>query len=299
MVAETFHNLHIGDTLPMLRRLPDESVHCCVTSPPYWGLRDYDTESTVWENEVTKCSQHEWVISKTVSQGGGGSAKQRSNVAPTFDTMEQSTCSICGAWRGSLGLEPTPKLFVQHLVEIFREVKRVLRDDGTCWLNLGDSYSGDKTGGRNDTDRKYPGNPDGLRSGAKLNIQSGLKPKDLVGIPWRVAFALQEDGWYLRSDIIWHKPNAMPESVTDRPTKSHEYIFLLTKKPTYYYDIDAIREPYSPDGRQATTIPVGEMGHPNHKGRNGHERWANSGRNKRTVWTMPTQPFPDAHSAIP
>jgi DNA modification methylase len=172
--------IHIGDCIASLRQMPDQSVHTCVTSPPYFGLRDYGHE-------------------------------------------------------GQIGLESTPEAFVARLVEVFREVRRVLRDDGTLWLNLGDSYAGGGTIGRNDAGRDFTGGggnrlgtgnpgPQGVRKPAY-----GLKQKDLIGIPWRVAFALQADGWYLRQDIIWHKPNPMPESVRDRCTKAHEYIFMLSK----------------------------------------------------------------------
>ena len=179
----------------MLKTLAPESVHCCVTSPPYWGLRSY-----LKADDPLKA--HE------------------------------------------LGSEATPDLFVAHMVEVFREVRRVLRKDGTCWINLGDSYAGYHGNSKvadADAPSNKPGYVENMRS-TTVGI-SGLKPKDLCGIPWRVAFALQADGWWLRSDIIWHKPNPMPESVTDRPTKSHEYIFLLTKSDRYYYDAEAIKEP--------------------------------------------------------
>ena len=205
-------------------------------------------------------------------------------------------CQFCGAWRGCLGLEPTPELFIKHMVQIFREVRRVLRSDGTLWLNLGDSYSGSGGAGGD-----Y--NEGGLKEGQpKYGPKSApnLKPKDLCGIPWRVALALQADGWWLRSDIIWHKPNPMPESVTDRPTKAHEYLFLLTKSARYYYDADAIREPHQ------TNLPVvnksgggrGAIGHIDEgKDEFGSIGYHSSGRNKRTVWTIPTKPFPKAHFA--
>src|SRR5690554_2162246 len=187
----TMGTLYQGDALETLRRLPDGSVHTCVTSPPYWGLRDYGVD-------------------------------------------------------GQIGLEETPEEYVEKLVTIFREVRRVLRDDGTLWLNLGDSYATKPCGGigRN---AKVTATKKAIQKSA--GIPQGLKPKDLVGIPWRVAFALQADGWYLRRDIIWHKPNAMPESVKDRPTAAHEYIFLLSKSPRYYYDADAIREPHTLNDR--------------------------------------------------
>ena len=177
-----------GDVLDRLRELPDESAQCAVTSPPYWGLRDYGVD-------------------------------------------------------GQIGLEPTPELFVARMVEAFREVRRVLRKDGTCWVNLGDSYA---SGGRGNYDVVSDNKGNGASRGLGRPTANGYKPKDLCGIPWRVAFALQADGWYLRSDIIWHKPNPMPESVTDRPTKSHEYVFLLSKSGWYYYDAEAILEPVSP-----------------------------------------------------
>jgi len=196
--------------------LADESVHCVVTSPPYWGLRDYKLPPLVWpangnRSSAFKCA-HAWDI--------------------------REICDICGAWRGALGLEPTPELYVSHIVEIFREVRRVLRSDGTLWLNMGDCYA---TGAG--TVGECPGGGARLRRDKDLDpkrsaqsaaqpfhfAKAGLKAKDLVGMPWRVAFALQADGWYLRRDIIWSKPNPMPESVPDRPTTAHEYIFLFSK----------------------------------------------------------------------
>lgn len=183
----SYLTIHIGDWVECLRQLPSESVHCCVTSPPYWGLRDYDVP-------------------------------------------------------GQLGLEKTPEEYVAKIVAGFREVYRVLRDDGTLWLNLGDTYNF----GKSRSALSCRGGYEALfaESDKISRKRTGqLKVKDLIGIPWRVAFALQSDGWYFRSDIIWHKPNPMPESVTDRPTKSHEYIFLLTKSERYYYDAEAIKEP--------------------------------------------------------
>jgi len=203
-------------------------------------------------------------------------------------------CQKCGAVKSSLGLEPTPELFVEHLVEVMREVKRVLRDDGTLWLNLGDSYASTPQAD-NHADPKAPRRiPDGR---CRTNA---LKPKDLCGIPWRVAFALQADGWWLRSDIIWAKPNCMPESVTDRPTRSHEYVFLMSKSARYFYDADAVREKFDGPrhapgnktqrriGARAATDPAQDP----------DREWGNpAGRNKRTVWTILTSPFPDAHFA--
>src|SRR5690606_20470253 len=222
------NEIYSGDVIETLRSLPGGFVHTCVTSPPYWGLRDYGVE-------------------------------------------------------GQIGLEPTPEEYIEKMVEVFREVRRVLRDDGTLWLNLGDSYATKPCGGIG-SNAKVTATKKAIQKSA--GIPQGLKPKDLVGIPWRVAFALQADGWYLRSDIIWHKPNAMPESVKDRPTKAHEYIFLLSKSPRYYYDADAIREPFSKNshpnfkggkfGRSDSGIKAGVIGGSferascgrHHKGRN-------------------------------
>jgi len=231
----------IGDALEQLRLLPSESVHCVVTSPPYYGLRDY-------------------------------------NVA------------------GQIGLEPSPGEYVARLVEVFSEVRRVLRADGTVWLNLGDSYV---SNGRYASDRsKYVGD---LAKYAITNPRpaaraSGIKPKDLIGIPWMLAFALRDDGWYLRQDIIWAKPNPLPESVTDRCTKAHEYVFLLSKSARYYYDADAIAEPftYSGDCRMQTAYAkaVGTS-----VGSVYRQPVNRPGRNKRSVWTVASEPYAEAHFA--
>jgi len=241
-----------GDCIEGMRTLPDASVHCCVTSPPYWGLRDY------------------------------GHA-------------------------GQIGLEETPEAYVARMVEVFREVRRVLRDDGTLWLNLGDSYNG--IGGPG----KQNGGPIGPTAavaieGTKGRRISGLKPKDLVGIPWRVAFALQADGWWLRQDIIWHKPNPMPESVRDRCTKAHEYVFLMTKSERYFYDAEAVSEASSQSAAAewyrknkvnrikpagATTLD----GNPNHQSGLDGESCRGQTRNRRSVWTVTTKPYSGAHFA--
>lgn len=233
-----------------------------------------------------------------------------------------------------LGLEPTPEAYVANMVEVFREVRRVLRPDGVCWLNLGDSYAtgagkvGDCPGGGEQGERwagssgsrgeRSRGLRDGRHSGKHLHVHAkgpmtqpnrmpiaGLKPKDLVGMPWRVAFALQADGWYLRSDVIWSKPNPMPESVTDRPTKAHEYIFLLTKSGRYFWDQEAVREECAPPsgGRQRSALAkdtryVGADFKDYHGGRTGrHQAYQPPTRNLRSVWTIPSHPFPDAHFA--
>jgi DNA modification methylase len=198
-----------------------------------------------------------------------------------------------------MGLEETPEAYVEAMVALFREVRRVLKDDGTLWLNLGDSYfphngsrgnkkpAGDTLRGR---DNEYQPSP-------KISAE-GLKGKDLIGIPWRVAFALQQDGWYLRSDIIWHKPNPMPESVTDRPTKSHEYVFLLSKSPRYYYDQEAIREPVKPtSGVMSAARRGGNLTNEGYK-RVETKYEIVKGANRRDVWTINTKPFKGAHFAV-
>jgi DNA modification methylase len=235
--------IHCGDALSVLQTLPDESVHCVVTSPPYFGLRDYGTGR--WEGGSDECDH-------APEQRGGRfatavSGKQASNAGS--GTISARDCS-CGAVRidSQIGLESSPQAYVSALVEIFREARRVLRDDGVCWCNLGDSYAGwGRNAGRPDDyfskQNTNRGNADSMQE--RGLVPDGLKPKDLMGIPWRVALALQADGWWLRSDVIWHKKSCMPESVTDRPTRSHEYVFLLTKSARYWYDADAIREPYS------------------------------------------------------
>jgi len=277
------HRILIGDVMKGLETLPDVSVHCCVTSPPYWGLRDYGVD-------------------------------------------------------GQIGLEPTPDAYVARMVAVFREVRRVLRDDGTCWVNLGDSYASSGRSDRKESpgvgakqEMKAPGRKLEWEAGGGHNFswfipseQGRIKPKDLVGIPWRVAFALQADGWYLRSDIIWSKPNPMPESVTDRPTKAHEYLFLLSKSDRYWYDAEAIKEPADGSveeynarcdrtiGRRGEEYgeafgdvqrgfkakrPSAAKGSFNGKTGERAFRAVVATRNRRTVWTVATKPYPEAHFA--
>jgi len=432
-----------GDSLSVLETIPDESINCCITSPPYWGLRNYGTESQIWDGD--KNCRHEWGeiikdrvditgfdrnrkgLNKAAELSDGNERHATTNNQPI--TKQSNFCIKCNAWRGSLGLEPTPELYVSHIVQICRELKRVLRDDGTFWLNLGDSYAG--SGGAH---KENHANPDMSNSFKRHGVPHwgelgqpgnylapvGCKPKDLVGIPWRVAFALQSDGWYLRSDIIWNKPNPMPESVSGsawtrhrikvgnrgrsanvgpntgsnnkepyqqnnphterlkveawrvetgqqdhddnggflsdaiwedcpgcdkcspndgyvlsmsagRCTKSHEYVFLLTKSGSYYYDSEAIKEPANYDGRKDTFMKGSAKyangfvpgQNPQSVAVHGHERWKrkNDGtnyggdgvgfqnysgydildnpyvRNKRSVWTIATNPFSEAHFA--
>jgi len=250
--------VHTGDALTTLASLPDESVHCCVTSPPYFGLRDYGND-------------------------------------------------------GQIGLEPTPEAFIQRLVEVFREVRRVLKNDGTLWVNMGDSYAAQRGGTYQPAETLAGGKGGKMDSGERVNRDRhdgynptrnahaiGLKHKDLIGIPWMLAFALRADGWYLRQDIIWSKPNPMPESVTDRCTKAHEYIFLLSKSEKYYFDAQAIAEPLSADSDVAYRLKLRankdyEMKSPYVK--NFPKTFNTETRNKRSVWEVATKPYREAHFA--
>jgi DNA modification methylase len=244
-------NIYTGDALDILKTMDSESVHCCVTSPPYYGLRDYGID-------------------------------------------------------GQIGLEETPGMYVDRLTQVFAEVRRVLRNDGTLWLNLGDSYA---------SSTKGSGGASGIQlsnAGSRYKMNRRLimdvKPKDLLGIPWRVAFALQADGWYLRSDIIWHKPNPMPESVTDRPTKSHEYVFLLSKSERYFYDAVSIKEFASQKSLNRRKNKAGQlnslrMAHcdgfirPDFgRDADSHKIWPDK-RNKHSVWTITAKPYAEAHFA--
>ena len=243
-----------GDVREALRGLPAESVHCCITSPPYWGLRAYGTEPQVWGGRES--CEHEWGSEKiqTDKRGLAGSTLQGTPPSKHQRGTKGSTfCQRCGAWRGELGQEPTPALFVEHLVEVFREVRRVLRPDGTLWLNLGDCYAHASSGGggavdvRMDGRKTTPGDKVRGRIAEANTLSPGLKPKDLCEIPSDVVRALRADGWWLRSRIPWLKRNAMPESTNDRPTQAVEYVFLLTPSARYFYDGEAVKEPTNPD----------------------------------------------------
>jgi DNA modification methylase len=292
-----------GDAIAKLKELPNESVHCVVTSPPYWGLRDYSRCPCVKR-------QHPDDNSSTLVGSIGGFDVNHKTVSDPDCPKCHGTGVIEGVGGYQLGLEKTPEEYVQHIVEVSKEVWRVLREDGIYCLNLGDSFWGGKgkssqawsTEHQNrktleKNQHQICGQGETRPSDGKHEI---IKPKDLVGIPWRVAFALQADGWYLRSDIIWNKLNPMPESVTDRPTKSHEYIFLLTKSPRYFYDQEAVREE-SPDNfdmrrrRNAGYIKIPSGGKDELKSKKGYEY--GMGRNIRSVWTIATKPYKGAHFA--
>ena len=250
-------DIKIGDCREKLKELPNNFFHTVITSPPYWGLRDYGTGK--WIGGDPNCSH--------IAGKSRNDADREFGTKETLTVQYRDVCKDCGAVRedNQIGMEASPEEYVRKIVRTFQEVKRVLRPDGTLWLNLGDSYS---SGGRTSTtNQSVRGDKDyGV---TRPPVSGSIKPKDLVGIPWRVALALQEDGWYLRQDIIWHKPNPMPESVKDRCTKAHEYIFLLTKSEKYYYDSHAIKE-----------------------------QSVDCLSNKRSVWTVPVKPYNEAHFAV-
>jgi DNA modification methylase len=277
-----------ADALALLRELPDGWAQTCVTSPPYWGLRDYGLPPATWGGS-SGC-RHAW---------GEMQRGRRADLLPATNTRSEGRlgtdirqgraglhggrfCERCDAWQGCLGLEPTPELYLEHLLTVLSEVHRVLRDDGTLWLVLGDSF---------------------VRTNAACDRGGSwaLKAKDLVGIPWRVAFALQQQGWWLRSDVVWAKPNPMPENVRDRPTRAHEYLFLLTKQPRYFYDAHAVRE--ADTGRCSGNgyARAGRLTYRDRRGERGqHEQWRGGhGRQRRSWWTVTTRGYPGAQAVFP
>jgi len=331
-----FNKFYQGDVLKVLKTFPAESVDCVVTSPPYWGLRDYGTAK--WEGGISGCDHKAGRATR-----GGLSEFQSSNKGSFGDEAirQGECCSHCGAKRvdNQIGLEKTPEEYVVRMVEVFKEVKRILKKEGTLWLNLGDSYAGRGRGldadgtwnpgqGSMQETHRYNKSQMAKRKVSRKSLSKnlidnraignawvkpplGLKPKDLVGIPWRVAFSLQADGWYLRQDIVWHKPNSMPESVKDRCGKAHEYIFLLAKNQKYYFDYRAIQEPAAYDGRKQERIrgstkytdkELVPWNSPHTFAARGHVRWSKNEegervRNKRSVWTVNNRPFKEAHFA--
>lgn len=296
--------IYHGDCLEILKTFPDNCIQCCVTSPPYWGLRDYQT--AIWEGGKENCDHIESFNKHK------GERKDRDQEG--YKKQYKNICKKCGAIRidKQIGLEKTPEEYVEKLVEVFNEVKRVLKDDGTLWLNLGDTYmsSGSSTRHYGYIDPIY-------QQGRKIKFDEPqsyphpiIKPKDLVGIPWMVVFALRNNGWFLRQDIIWNKINCLPESVKDRCVKSHEYVFLLSKNSKYYFDYKAIQEPANYDGRKDILHKGGtkymNLILPNFKTSTltyrEHKRWnqdedGNYVRNKRSVWSVPTQPLKNKHYA--
>ena len=261
-----------GNVIEKMKELETGSVQCVVTSPPYWGLRDYGTESVIFGGD--DYCEHDWNIKTRTTKNAhrAGMAKndkyasENDKKQPDYFISDSGICSKCNAKMGQLGLESTPEEYVENMVEVFSQIKRVLKHDGTVWLNLGDSY-GDE--------------------------------KQLTGIPWRVAFALQADGWCLRQDIIWHKPNPMPESVTDRCTKSHEYIFLLTKSSRYFYDADGISEETVTHDDSIRNRDITKLNNtPGRTKMDGLKTNDYETRNRRSVWKINTQPYKEAHFAV-
>jgi len=291
LLKELLNKIICMDVMKYLSKLPDECVQMCITSPPYWALRDYGTAK--WEGGNSECDH-------TINH-------YNDNMSPNTNRPyrgNRDKCIKCGAIRidNQIGLENSPEEYIERLVNIFKEVRRVLKKDGILWLNLGDTYasSAKGSGGPSEFQDSNPGSRFEVR---KFN--HGLKPKDLVGIPWRTALALQADNWWLRSDIIWAKSNPMPESVKDRPTKSHEYLFMLTKSAQYYYDLEAIREEPKPENDGWMRAPKCGPNRPN------IESYANDsgnvtvkkydvikGANKRTVWFLPIEPYSGVHTAV-
>ena len=259
MSIPELNKIYQGNALDVLRSWPDEFVQCVVNSPPYWGLRDYKLEPSIWDGDPG--CDHEFAETTIPSGGGGGMSSRRDKKAwHERGGHQPGFCVKCGAWKGSFGLEPTPELYVQHTVQIFREVKRVLRPDGILWLNLGDSYANDTKRGGQSGGKNYTSVAGGYR-GQREKRGSGLKPKDLCEIPSDVVRALRSDGWYLRSRIPWIKRTAMPESAKDRPTNAIEYVFLLSKSEKYFYDYEAVKMPASQDTHARYSRGRGE----NHK----------------------------------
>lgn len=270
-----------------MTEVPDASVHCIVSSPPYWGLRIYSGEQDLIWGGKQDC-QHDWVDQETVKQGKAGSPKLASVRGSCDLSATTGFCSLCGAWRGGFGNEPSVEMYIDHSIEVLREMRRVLRPDAVLWLNIDDSYASGKGtcfnpgGGESSFDgiavRKEAGAYPLDRGSVKSLKADGLKPKDLCLVPFRLAIAAQADGWWVRSVVIWNKLNPMPESVRDRPTGSHEYILMLTKSAKYYFDMDAVREKCVTE--ELCTTQNGE-----------------GSRNLRSVWTFATQPFAGAHFA--
>lgn len=326
-------NLICGDSLTELKKLDAGIVQTCITSPPYWGLRVYGTPEHVWGGDPS--CQHEWETApprrrRRVTDTKDQDRKQASNSGAQHNLPETASCRRCGAWRGELGLEPTPALFIEHLVGVFREVRRVLKKDGTLWVVIGDSFASGKGachnpgGGKSSWGKRrkatgaYPLN----RGNISQLKKSNLKPKDLVGIPWLLGLALRADGWWLRMDIIWSKKNPMSESVMDRPTRSHEYILFLTKSKNYYFDMESIMEKavtpvgdksghrfggVKDKGVEGFTLRSGKKWKPKmggggqgFRGHSGNRRADGKPyylRHKRSVWEVATAPTKEGHFA--
>jgi len=287
------NKIEFGDNRKTMKRWAEEGVkvQTCITSPPYYGLRDYGTGT--WLGGDPDCSHKR--DSKHSDKTITGHANPDLVVG---DAIYKSTCSKCGAVREDLqlGLEDTPEEYIATMVDVFRHVRDIMADDGTLWVNIGDSYCG--TGSKGDwVDPKNPHGRNGQVE-SKTKKLAGYKSKDLIGIPWMLAFALRADGWYLRQDIIWHKPNPMPESVQDRCTKAHEYIFLLSKSKNYYFDHESIKEMANSksEGVRFGGNKYGDNDDPKYASGNVSKEYEKA--NKRSVWTVTTKPYSGAHFAV-
>ena len=295
------NKIEFGDCRQTMRKWAAAGIKAqtCVTSPPYYGLRDYGTGKWIGGDENCSHKRDSKYSDKTIT----GHANKDLTVG---DAIYKSVCPKCGAVREDkqLGLEETPEDYIKSMVEVFRCVWDVLEDDGTLWLNIGDSYYNYRPGKGQALVKQSVANSNQdlpqtcARRGNKLD---GLKEKDLIGIPWMLAFALRADGWYLRQDIIWHKPNPMPESVQDRCTKSHEYIFLMSKSPKYYYDHDAIKEPLKGEPQTRDKNAEGyqaDYAHGDRFSKGERVFGADGMANKRSVWSVPVKPYAGAHFAV-
>lgn len=280
-----------GNTLEVLKNIPDNSINMVITSPPYWGLRCYNTNPQIWDGDEN--CKHEW------------------NTEIIRKRTNSNICIKCGAWKGELGSEPTYEMYINHLIQIFDEVKRILKDDGTCWVNLGDSYAGSNQGaGTKNLSSKQTSNRGTnymtTETHKSLLKNCGIKPKSLVGIPDRFKIAMIDNGWICRNDIIWHKPNAMPESVKDRFTIDYERLFFFTKNKKYYFEQQKEKcvniYPTSPRGSKGSKTPNNGLRKQDLLGKNNYTGFNDryipkEYRNVRSVWTIPTQPLKEAHFA--
>ena len=297
-----------GNTLEVLKNIPDNSINMVITSPPYWGLRCYNTNPQVWDGDEN--CKHEWnteIIRKRTNGDVPGKnsliAKCRPNDIVNRPDIISNTCIKCGAWKGELGSEPTYEMYINHLIQIFDEVHRVLKDNGTCWVNLGDSYAGSNQGagvntpsGKQATNRGT--NYMNSKTHKSLLKNCGIKAKSLIGIPDRFKIAMIDNGWICRNDIIWHKPNAMPESVKDRFTDDYERLFFFTKNRKYYFEqqLEYQSKPQKPVNKNQQNC---NNGYTTDRFSAGYrDYYSQGGRNKRSVWSINTKPFKEAHFAI-
>jgi DNA modification methylase len=311
LAGQNSHLLLEGHVLAKLRELPDNIVQCVTTSPPYYGLRSYETESQLWHGN--RDCEHQWEVRpprrlRTDKDVKNPTTIQNANKGSNHNLNPTKECSLCGGWFGELGHEPTPDMFIENLLDIFDEVKRVLRDDGVCYINIADSYvgGGNKRGGDAPLFNKQASNrgATGQCTEFQPNLEGTIyKPKDLYLVPQRLAIGLQERGWWIRNEIIWHKVNCMPESMHDRCTRSHEQIWMISKSPHYYYDQDAIREPHAEVSLERVQKPFRlteqvEGRAVNTDGSESMERFCHpAGANRRTVWSLSTNQFKGKHYA--